>query len=249
MLSYQYFCAILQILLKNNLLEGVIMATLASLLQKTELFMDIPQEIIQREIVPHGLLQEFSKGQFLIVPQQKVDRFGVVVTGKVHIMHIFANGNYSLMTVVKDGGIVGADLVCTRTQLAPYHARASAAVQVFYLPVSMISHPGVLQEKLRLNVLSHMLILISNENMRKEYRLAILSQKGLRERIVTYLTMQADRLRRNTFAISFSREEMASYLCVNRSALSHELSLMEQEGLISFRKNVFTLHDWVLPFS
>ena len=121
---------------------------------------------------------------------------------------------------------------------------AAAATQVFYLPIRMLTHPGMVSEGVRLNGLGRMLALVANENMKKEYRLAILSQKGLRERIVAYLTMQANRRRRQTFAISFSREEMASFLCVNRSALSHELSLMEREGLISFRKNVFTLHNW-----
>ena len=37
---------------------------------------------------------------------------------------------------------------------------------------------------------------------------------------------------------------MASYMCVNRTSLSHELSLMEQEGIISFDKNTFTLLNW-----
>ena len=41
----------------------------------------------------------------------------------------------------------------------------------------------------------------------------------------------------------FSREELAAFLCVNRSALSHELSVMQQEGLITFRKNIFTLRS------
>jgi CRP-like cAMP-binding protein len=53
--------------------------------------------------------------------------------------------------------------------------------------------------------------------------------------------MLAARRRTNTFAIPFSREELAAFLCVNRSALSHELSLMKQEKLITFRKNTFTL--------
>lgn len=220
------------------------MATLVSLLSKTDLFCDLPETVIQEEIVPPGQLQEYAKGQFLIVPQQRVSRFGVVVSGKVHVLHLFANGNYSLMTSLGTGEIVGSDLVCTKTQIAPYHAVAAAPVQVFYLPVTILTRPGVLQEQIRLNVLEHMLTLISNENMKKEYRLAILSQKGLRERIETYLTMQATRKQKKTFAVSFSREEMASFLCVNRSALSHELSLMEQEGLISFRKNVFTLNRW-----
>ena len=95
--------------------------------------------------------------------------------------------------------------------------------------------------KPRLIVLNRLLTLISHENMRKEYRLAILSQKGLRERILTYLSMQSARLGKTTFSSPFSREELAAFLCVNRSALSHELSLMEREGLIQFRKNVFTL--------
>ena len=78
--------------------------------------------------------------------------------------------------------------------------------------------------------------------MKKEYRLAILSQNGLRERITTYLTMQASRRQKTAFTIPYSREELAAFLCVNRSALSHELSRMQSEGLITFRKNYFCLH-------
>lgn len=220
------------------------MASLASLLGKTELFCEIPQETIQREIIPHGYFQEYQKGQFLIVPQQKVNRLGIVVSGKIHILHIFADGTQSLMTDISAGEFTGADLVCTRSQISPYHAMAAVPTQIFYLPVHIFASPGVLSENIRLSTLEHMLTLISNENMKKGYRLAILAQKGLRERIETYLTMQANRLQKRTFTISFSREEMASFLCVNRSVLSHELSLMQQEGLISFRKNVFTLHSW-----
>lgn len=87
-------------------------------------------------------------------------------------------------------------------------------------------------------------MLISDENMRKEYRLAILFQKGIRDRIMTFLTMQANKRHTNTFSVPFSREEMASYLCVNRTCLSHELSLLEREGIIKFHRNVFTLLDW-----
>ena len=73
------------------------------------------------------------------------------------------------------------------------------------------------------------------------FRVPILSQRGLRDRVLVYLTMQAERRGTMTFRIPFSREELAAFLCVNRSALSHELSRMEAEGLIRFRKNEFTL--------
>jgi len=44
------------------------------------------------------------------------------------------------------------------------------------------------------------------------------------------------------FDVPFNRQEMADYLSVERSALSNELSRMQKEGLISYRKNHFVLH-------
>ena len=37
------------------------------------------------------------------------------------------------------------------------------------------------------------------------------------------------------------REQLAQFLCVNRSALSNELNKMKREGIIDFRKNEFRI--------
>jgi len=91
--------------------------------------------------------------------------------------------------------------------------------------------------------LENILIYIANENIRKQHKIEIISQNGLRDRILTCLRMFSRRRRSSSFAISFTREEFADYLCVNRSALSHELSKMQQEGILTFRKDHFTLHE------
>lgn len=214
---------------------------LAAALQKNELFSSLPEAVLREKLLPRGHLQTVPKGQAVIVPQQRVDRLAVLLTGRVHILHLFPSGQYSLTAVLTPAKVLGADLICTRTQLAPYHALAALPTQLFSLPIDLFTCPGSLEEAHRLTVLERLLTLVSQENMRKEYRLAILSQRGLRERILVYLTMQADRQQTDTFTIPFTREEMASFLCVNRSALSHELSLMAQEGLLTFHKNRFTL--------
>ena len=218
------------------------MNELLLVLKISPLFRDIPDEVLRRTVLPHGRLQAFSKGQHVIAPQQQVNQVGILVTGRIHIAHIFSDGTYSLINVLVRAGAVGADLIGTRSQLSPYHAISAAASQVFFLPSALFLRPGQLEERLRLQVLDRLLQVISDENIKKEYRLAILSQKGLRERIMTYLTMQAAKRRTNTFTIPFSREELASYLCVNRSALSHTLSLLQQEGMITFHKNNFILN-------
>ena len=68
------------------------MESLTRFLQNTEMFEYFPDIILQREIIPFGYLREYPKGHFLIMPQQKVESFGIILSGKVHILHIFAGG-------------------------------------------------------------------------------------------------------------------------------------------------------------
>lgn len=220
------------------------MQTLVQQLKESALFSQLSDEIIEREILPYGRLAEIPKGNHLVRSQERLDFFGIVLKGKINILHIYANGNYGIMGILEPSDLFGADLVCTRSRISPYYAVAAHQTRLLTFPASLIMESGTLCEELRLHLLQTMLTHIADENMRKEYRLAILFQKGLRDRILTFLTMQARKRHQDTFTVPFTREEMASYLCVNRSCLSHELSRMEQEGILTFCRNTFTLHSF-----
>lgn len=217
--------------------------TLAAM-KKCPLFAALSPETVRRELLPLGQLAEYPRGAHILYPQDRLDRLGIVLSGRLQILHLFEDGGDSLSAVLGPGGVLGSDLVATESREAPYHAVAATAVRLLYLPAECVLAPGTLPESTRLEILARLLTLISQENMKKEYRFAILSRKGLRERILTYLTMQANKRHTPTVTIPFSREEMASYLCVNRSALSHQLSLLRAEGVLDFRKNRFTLLRW-----
>ena len=58
-----------------------------------------------------------------------------------------------------------------------------------------------------------------------------------------FLTLQASRRQTTSFAIPFSREELAAYLCVNRSALSRELGRMQRDGLVETWHGSFKILD------
>ena len=202
------------------------MEELVKMLKNSALFCDLSQEIIRDTLLPLGNTQEFSKGSWLIMPQEQLDSFGFVISGLVHTMHISIDGDQQIMDALEVGEIYGADLMCTRSRVSPYHAMAAQPSRILFFPAAILLEPGYLNEGDRQRILRRLLTIIAHENMRKDYRLAIISHKGLRERIMTYLTMQAGKRGTPTFSIPFSRDELASFLCVNRSALSHELSLM-----------------------
>lgn len=212
-----------------------------SVLKQCRLFRDLPQETLEREVLPWGKPRDYEKQAALIAPGDRVDWFAVVLRGKAQITQIFSDGTSSLMDALGPGYTLGTDLVCTRSRRSPYYAVAAGPLRILRFPGTLLLEPGALsggaREILWRNLLTH----LSHDGLRKHYRLAILARRGLRDRVLVYLTMQAERRGTTTFRIPFSREELAAFLCVNRSALSHELSRMEAEGLIRFRKNEFTL--------
>lgn len=220
------------------------MKLLIQILKNTPLFADLSENVIEDEILPRGRIQEIPKGNYLISFREKIDFFGVILGGQVNLLHIYGNGNSGIVGALEPGDLFGTDLIFTGSHISPYYAQAVQQTRTLVFPADLLLNQHNLSEQTRLHILEKMLFFISNENIRKEYRLAILFQKGLRDRIMTYLTMQANKRCTNTFSVPFSREEMASYLCVNRTCLSHELSLMEQEGIIKFHHNVFTLVNW-----
>ena len=62
-----------------------------------------------------------------------------------------------------------------------------------------------------------------------------------REKLLSYLSAQAAHQGRLTFDIPFDRQQLADYLCVDRAAMSAELSKLQRDGLLRCRRNHFTL--------
>ena len=213
-------------------------------MKQCALFHGIPDAVLEKDILSLGKVQDLPRDGALIRYQEKVDQFSVLISGRLHTLHSFEDGTYSIFHVLRPGGVAGVDLLWTGSRVAPYFVVASEPSRVLNFPASLLGDTKLLEPRWRYQMMENALYIISQENMRREYRLTILSRKGLRERILTYLSMQAARRRTASFTIPFSREELASYLCVNRSAMCHELSLMQQDGLIEFQKKEFTLCNW-----
>ena len=47
---------------------------------------------------------------------------------------------------------------------------------------------------------------------------------------------------KNEFDIPFDRQQLADYLCVDRSAMSAQLCALRDDGILKFKKNHFILN-------
>lgn len=90
-------------------------------------------------------------------------------------------------------------------------------------------------------LINNLFQIISKENIELIQKIENISQKTIRDKLLTYLSNESIKQHSNCFEIQFNRQDLADYLNVDRSAMSFELSKLQKEGLIEFKKNKFEL--------
>ena len=82
---------------------------------------------------------------------------------------------------------------------------------------------------------------LAKNNLRLMEKIECLTQRTMRLKVLFYLSIMAKQQKSDLVEIPFNRQELADYLTVERSAMSAELSKMQKDGLVRYRKNHFEL--------
>ena len=90
-------------------------------------------------------------------------------------------------------------------------------------------------------LISNMMRILANKNIMLTRKMEHISRRTTREKLLSFLSACAVQAGGSTITIPFNRQELADYLCVERSALSRELGRMKQDGLLEVEKNRFVL--------
>ena len=188
-----------------------------------------------------GFKREYRKDEIVITPGEAFDYIGVILSGDVDVVRIFESGAQYQVQHLNKGKLIGMDTIGRGRDLNLFFHIAKTDLIVYLIPTNVILEEGKIPEKHRVKILECVLDILVYENLRQHQKLDLLSVPNMRDRIYRYLSYQQAKQKKQVFEIPFNREQMADYLCVNRSALSRELSNMEKDGIIRYRMNKFEL--------
>jgi len=83
-----------------------------------------------------------------------------------------------------------------------------------------------------------MLHITAMKNISLTQKIEFISKRTTREKLLAYLSSEAQKAGSNRFSIPFNRQELADYLSVDRSAMSAELSKLRKEGILNYNKTI-----------
>ena len=219
------------------------MKEMLSVLRTSGIFSGISEEETEKmlhclEVRP----ETFRKEEYILRAGDRVEAFGLVITGKVMIIQEDFWGNRNILAAVGPGQCFAETFACSPGAVLNVSVIAETNVQVLFLNVKRIltTCPSTCSHHSRMirNLLSE----LAEKNLRLNEKITHLGQRSRRAKILSYLSAEAQRHGSAEFDIAFSRQQLADYLSVDRSGLSLELSRMQEEGLLEYRKNHFKLH-------
>ena len=185
--------------------------------------------------------RQYEKGECVLDVEQDLDAAGILLEGTAYIHKDSDLGTRNLVVELGPGDMFGEAAVCAGVRKSPFRVLSATFCEVLYIRMDRVVRPALPVCPFRSRLVENLLRWISQKNLDLNEKLDTLSHRSLRDRIKSYLSRQARINGSSEFAIPFSRNDLADYLNVDRSALSRELCRMKKEGLIEFEKNRFFL--------
>jgi CRP-like cAMP-binding protein len=199
-----------------------------------------PEELEKLKKTLKLCLRYLNAGEILVDEGEPTNVFWLLVSGRLQGARCYRDGGIDLVQIYAASDVVCLDVVNTRTRKSLLQISAVKPSEVIAVDYGLLTRPSA-HSAAREIVARNIVRMLADESMRKQYKIDVLYKKSLRARVKTFLLHMAEKTGHGSFDVGMDREQLAQYLGVNRSALSHELSKMQREGLIDFSKSRFKL--------
>ncbi|HCC37678.1 MAG TPA: Crp/Fnr family transcriptional regulator [Treponema sp.] len=183
----------------------------------------------------------YKKDDFILFSGDSVNAVGLILSGEIKIIIEDINGNSAIISKLSAPEMFGEVFACAGISRSPVTVQAAQDTEILFLNYKKIITSCSSACVFHAQLIENMLALIAKKNLMLNQKIEILSKRTTREKLQSYFDFQRGAAKK--FIIPYNREELARYLCVDRSAMSSELRKMSEDGLIKFQKNKFEILD------
>lgn len=185
----------------------------------------------------------YQKGETILSEGTVTENMGIVLSGMALISCGDIWGNTSVLGHVTPGSVFAEVYACIPEEPLLITVSAAEDTTVLFMNVGRILSTCTNACPFHTRLARNLLTVCAHKSLQLSQRILHTSSKSIRGRLMSYFSQCAKQAGNSTFQIPYNRQQLADYLGVDRSAMCHELSKMQKEGLISYEKNRFLLNN------
>ena len=190
-------------------------------------------QAVQKTFRPDDLIYDFSA--------PKNDAVGIIERGNATLIRIDEDGVSTVMEELGPGGVFGKTLAFSGSGHDSLEVICRTPCDVVF-----IDYPHILKrcENACLHhslLVQNMLRLMSEKAQGLSARVDVLSRRSIREKLLCYFRLMAEKGTGDSFTLPFSLSTLADYIATDRSAMMRELKRLKEEEMIASDGRKFTL--------
>ncbi len=172
------------------------------------------------------LTRRFIKNSVIIRSGDVCRSICVVLSGKAVGESVSDDGRVEEMAIFNAGDVFGDIIAMSESGESPVTVKATTDTEIVFIPIT-----EVFAEKL---LAANLAKTIAEKYFSLRFRLSCLSKPTIRAKIMEYLYHISDGKTGVVFKIPFTHTELADYLSSNRTAVTRELILLRESGVIDY---------------
>ena len=180
--------------------------------------------------------RNYKPGEAVFFEGDLIDKFCIVRKGSVRSEKTYLNGEVHIIDIFDEGAVFGLAVAASRSRVTAVDFISNEDTTIVF-----VSMHSIRKNKFANEMQKALTYMLADSNIKMSNKIEILAERGLRDRVMVYLHVLQAKSGTDTVTIRMSREQLAQFLCVNRSALSNELSKMKKDGIIDFKGPRFTI--------
>lgn len=185
--------------------------------------------------------KKYKKDALILSAGDTTTKFGLVLDGSVTVESNDIWGNRTILSHVGKGQFFAETYALLEDEVLLVDVRANENCRVRFFTIGSLKNLRQINEPWAIKFICNMLEISARKNLTLSGRSFHISPRTIRERLLSYLNTISLQKHSTEFDIPFDRQQLADYLNVDRSALSNELSKLQNTDIIKFRKNHFIL--------
>lgn len=200
-----------------------------------------PEEIRQALACLNAKTLRFDKGESVLKEGEPANYMGIVLAGKLQIVRTDFFGNRSILASLFPGELFGESFACAGAEAVPVAVTAAEAGELLLIDCLKLTHSRGHSCQFHQQLIFNLLQIVAAKNLIFHQKIEVTSKRTTREKLMTYLMLQAKERNSPEFDIPYNRQELADYLEVERSGLSVEIGKLRRQGIIETERRRFKL--------
>ena len=181
----------------------------------------------------------YRKNINILSNRTRDDYIAIIDSGSIQIIYNDYNGNKTIIEELSAGEIFGSltyslnndEITCITKE----------ETQITYIEYSQITNDEIIKSDFYIIFIKNLIKLLSDQLNISNQRIELLTMRTTRDKILGYFNHQSIIKGGKTFIMPINFTELASYLSVDRSSMTREISYLKEEGFIKTNGRKITL--------